>query len=116
LIPPAGSPRLTDYGVTATEHSFALNCPNDTCPFHDRLPIGVVDDQLYAQPPTLLLGTVDKFANLPWVKKSGVFFGGEQHRPPDLIIQDELHLISGPLGTMVGLYETAVDGLITWRG
>ncbi len=127
------------------------------CPFSERqspgegLPILVVDEELYRNPPALLIATVDKFAQMAWRGDTGALFGlvsgrcprhgfrledledsdshpsvrspaleavkTESHpllRPPDLIIQDELHLISGPLGTLAGLYETAVDELCTW--
>jgi hypothetical protein len=109
----------------------------------------VVDEEIYRRLPTLLIATVDKFAQMPWKGATQMLFGRvsgycprhgyrspeiedvDSHpkkgrlapcktqaigplRPPDLIIQDELHLISGPLGTLVGLYETAVDRLATW--
>jgi len=116
----------------------------------DGLPVVVVDEEIYRLLPTLLIATVDKFAQMPWKGEVQMLFGqvngycqrhgfrspdledSDRHnkvglhpaaktiphnklRPPDLIIQDELHLISGPLGTLVGLYETAVDQLCTWQ-
>jgi hypothetical protein len=110
-------------------------CTNFECDFtRDRaLPIVAVDEPIYRRLPAFLIATVDKFASLPWVGQAGSlldgvdragakgFFGaaepGKGTRlttpllPPDLVIQDELHLISGPLGTMVGLYETAIEAL-----
>jgi Helicase conserved C-terminal domain len=103
----------------------------------DGLPVLAVDDEIYRELPCFLIATVDKFAGLPWTGKTGLLLGRNvtHHNafgfhgpaqmppdaralpspllPPDLIIQDELHLISGPLGTMVGLYETAIDHLTT---
>jgi len=81
------------------------------------LPILVIDEDIYDSPPTLIIGTVDKFAQVSWKKEVGNLFGvGMDLPPPSLIIQDELHLISGPLGTMVGLYETVIDRLCTRDG
>ncbi|MFJ5989259.1 helicase-related protein [Lentzea sp. NPDC092896] len=100
----------TLYGITATDTSFAFNCPSGKCEFSSGIPVHVIDDALYAAPPTFLLGTVDKFAQLAWVPESGRLFGhGVNRRPPTLIIQDELHLLTGPLGTTVGLYEAAIN-------
>ena len=115
------------------------------CPFSRRnapegLPVLVVDEEIYRCLPSLLIATVDKFAQMPWNGNTQMLFGQvnkkcTRHgfrspdledkdfhraeggfpparslpqaplRPPDLIIQDELHLISGPLGSLVGLYE-----------
>jgi hypothetical protein len=114
-----------------------IRCVNRSCEFGREfsLPILAVDDPIYRRLPCFIIATVDKFAGLPWVGQVGAFFGrvdrydaragffgpcdtaqgtaipGGRLLPPDLVIQDELHLISGPLGTMVGLYETALEAL-----
>jgi hypothetical protein len=111
-------------------------------PDSDGLPVIFVDEQLYRELPGFIIATVDKLAMLPYRGETAALFGRvvARHgrafvgamdserdaaraevlpdglRPPDLIIQDELHLISGPLGTMVGLYEMAVDGLCGRQG
>lgn len=142
-----------DQGRTLT---YCGNPVGDACPFTRRsapgqgLPVVVVDEEIYRRLPSLVIATVDKFAQMPHKGEVKMLFGRvdgfcERHgycspgldcpsthpkhgalprvskqdcgplRPPDLIIQDELHLINGPLGTLVGLYEMAVDHLCSWE-
>jgi superfamily II DNA or RNA helicase len=104
------------YSLRGGKH-FYIFCPQEQCPFTAELPIQIIDEELYRNPPTLLFGTVDKFAMLPWDGRTGAFFAiGTVNRAPELIIQDELHLISGALGTIVGLYETAIDSICSRKG
>jgi len=89
---------------------------NPKCEFNSGLPIYVVDEDIYRVRPTLLLSTIDKFARLAWEVKSKALFGDTHCSPPELIIQDELHLISGPLGSLTGIYEIGVDYLCSQNG
>ena len=143
---------------------FRLYCSRAACEFSKdnckknpdhSLPILVVDEDIYKRCPSLIISTVDKFAQISWEKNTRSIFGmvdsychvcgffdsnvpfnenvptAHNHTsqkytgdgpcafkigqliPPELIVQDELHLISGPLGTMAGLYETAINYLCT---
>jgi hypothetical protein len=105
-----------DWGIVATATEFNMNCPNQRCPFHFRLPVSVVDEDLYDHPPTFLIGTIDKFARFAWDARPGAFLGTGNFPGPSLIIQDELHTISGPLGTVAGLYEAAFDLVMAHSG
>lgn len=98
-------------------------CPDPSCHFGDSdnpLPIWITDQDVYLERPTFVLGTVDKFAQMAWKEEARSLFGigadgGRISDPPALVIQDELHLISGPLGSMVGLYEPVIEELCTDR-
>ncbi|WKU21122.1 DISARM system helicase DrmA [Priestia megaterium] len=142
---------LKTYRADKKKRRLYIRCTNKNCEFHstntlEGIPVVVTDEEIYRLLPDMLIGTVDKFAQMPWkpeiqnlfgkvkgeVKDWGFVSNGDTSKesdniknvagtlsimnstevqPPDLIIQDELHLISGPLGTMVGLYETAIDYL-----
>ena len=97
-----------------------LRCPDPACDFANGLPVHVIDEDIYEQRPSFVIATVDKFATLAWRPRARSLFGladdgTRAQRPPGLIIQDELHLISGPLGSMVGLYEAVIEELCTDR-
>jgi hypothetical protein len=117
VFPSERKPRSA-FGVVATLADFKFNCPSRACEFHAGLPLQVVDEGIYRAPPSIILGTVDKFAQLPWDDRARVIFGGldDKSPPPSLILQDELHLISGPLGTLASPYDIAIDTIIKVRG
>ena len=107
-------------------------CPSAACPFAfsgdplnpGGLPVLEVDEDIYSVPPTFLVGTIDKFAQLAWKPKARSLFGLRLKQsiveriaePPALLIQDELHLIAGPLGSLDALYEVTIQELCKFSG
>ncbi len=149
---------ITDltFNIDVKRKSIDIYCLDEKCLFYkyredkNKIPVYLVDEEIYAKCPTIILSTVDKFARLPWDEKTNALFGrvdrfcsrdgyisiGNKHPerhnktetlpaasttrikpflPPELIIQDELHLITGPLGTVYGAYETLIEDLCTYK-
>lgn len=145
-----------NFNIDTDKKTIEVYCSDQNCKFYryanDRIPIPVhlVDEEIYAKCPTIILSTVDKFARLPWDVNTNALFGrvdrecsrdgyvaiGAEHSrhnktsslpkstivnikpflPPELIIQDELHLITGPLGTVYGAYETIIEDMCIHDG
>jgi hypothetical protein len=105
-----------------------LHCTDGACSFgreetQSWLPVEVIDERIYRQPPSLVIATADKLAIVAYRPDAGALFGRvivngrpfEVSLPPGLIIQDELHLISGPLGTIYALYEAIFERLCSYQ-
>jgi len=122
--------RIKGFRITGSgsEKKVSLACSDISCHFGGRyeeswLPIEVIDENLYGEPPSMFIATADKFAMLAYRPQAGALFGRRVNgnkvtkfsMPPGIIIQDELHLISGPLGTMYGAYEAVLEDLCTYE-
>lgn len=147
-----------EFDIDTDKKSVEIHCSDEHCIFYKyknpgermSIPVYLVDEEIYAKCPTIILSTVDKFARLPWDVNTNALFGrvdrkcsrdgyvsiGTKHPkhgktadleaatittvkpflPPELIIQDELHLITGPLGTVYGAYETIIEDMCTHDG
>jgi hypothetical protein len=107
--------RKTIWTYNDAEQKVTPSCGSEDCTLGLQLgqwPVYTVDSDIYRERPTLVIGTIDKFAQIPFKNEISNLFGFGTRTSTDLIIQDELHLISGPLGTISGIYESAFDWLL----
>lgn len=122
----AGKNQNGEWGIIRDKvNYYGLKCTNTNCDFHvestsefsKKLPIHFVDEDIYDIQPSLLFSTIDKYAAINWNTDSYKLFNYDlslkqyTNPPPELIIQDELHLINSTLGTIYGVYEIAIDEL-----
>lgn len=103
--------KVFQIGHRVSRTQLHSHCLNEACHFSEQkggLPVVLIDEDIYKNPPTILFATVDKFAMLAWKGEATTFFNNGTNRKPELIIQDELHLLNGTLGSLVGLFENAL--------
>ena len=109
--------KLTEENYHCDRHKqrMLICCSNNECSFRRGLPVYLIDEEIYRYRPSYIVATVDKFAQVPFKEDTFNLFG-QGFLPPELIIQDELHLISGPLGTVTGIYEAAFKRMCEYKG
>lgn len=108
-----------EWVPTDAGDGIVARCRRDACEIATQLltlPVFTVDEDIYRHQPALLIGTLDKFAQIVRSESAASLFNRAPTPPPDLIIQDELHLVSGPLGTLAALYEVAIDEICSRDG
>lgn len=114
-------------------------CTNASCKMHGALPVWTIDDDIYRHAPTVLVGTVDKLAQMAQAREFAVLLGRAHSRCPAhgytadaswcavfgcktpraplpvgftgirMEIADELHLLDESLGALDGMYETLLQ-------
>lgn len=104
------------WDITATQSTVRCQGPGCDLRGFPRMGVWTIDEEIYKERPSVVIGTIDKFAQVVRKADTAALLGSDRGLPPDLIIQDELHLISGPLGTVAGLYEAAIDLICTRNG
>ncbi len=105
-----------NYICDKVKQRMFIRCGNPKCDYHNGLPVHLIDEAIYKYKPTFLVATVDKFAQVAQNEQTFTLFGRtDNNKPPELIIQDELHLISGPLGTISGIYEAAFKRMFSFK-
>ncbi len=106
-----------EYKCDIKKKRMLIHCSKPECEFHEALPVYLIDEEIYEHTPSFIVATIDKFAQVALNYETTSLFGRNKGLlPPDLIIQDELHLISGPLGTITGLYEAGIRKLCENNG
>ena len=110
---------LEPLGIDVSLNEISFHCPDKRCAFsvkNEKLPLYVDDQSIKEKKPSMIIGTIDKLALLAFETGSNshsVFGkdieGSQVTKPPSLIIQDELHLISGPLGSIAGIWESIIE-------
>jgi hypothetical protein len=137
--------KTPEVSFDADSWTMRHTCRTAGCRMNGVLPVWGVDDDIYRHAPAVLVGTVDKLAQLGQARQFQVLLGRAMSRCPRhgytgttqcavfgcdagrspishgmgavrLEIADELHLLDESLGALDGMYETLLQSISAHLG